>query len=122
MTVEPQAAFFDLDKTVIAKASMAAFGRPLYHGGLINRRTVARAIYAQLVYLHLGASEEKLDRIRESVLKLTQGWQRDRVCEIVADTIEKTVKPIVFKEAIELIDQHREEGRLVVIVSASPEE
>jgi HAD superfamily hydrolase (TIGR01490 family) len=122
MTVEPQAAFFDLDKTVIAKASMAAFGRPLYHGGLINRRTVARAIYAQLVYLHLGASEEKLDRIRESVLNLTKGWQRDRVCEIVAETIEQTVKPIVYKEAMELIDQHRAEGRLVVIVSASPEE
>jgi HAD superfamily hydrolase (TIGR01490 family) len=117
-----RAAFFDLDKTVIAKASMAAFGRPLYNGGLINRRTVARAVYAQLVYLHLGASEEKLDRIRDSVLNLTKGWARDRVCEIVAETIEQTVKPIVYKEAMELIDQHRAEGRLVVIVSASPEE
>lgn len=117
-----QAAFFDLDKTVIAKASMAAFGRPLYDGGLINRRTVARAVYAQLVYLHLGASEEKLDRIRESVLKLTKGWSRDRVCQIVADTIDRTVKPIVFKEAMELIAQHRTAGRLVVIISASPEE
>jgi HAD superfamily hydrolase (TIGR01490 family) len=117
-----QAAFFDLDKTVIAKASMAAFGRPLYHGGLINRRTVARAIYAQLVYLHLGASEEKLARIRDSVLKLTKGWSRDRVTQIVAETIEQTVKPIVFKEAIEVMAQHREAGRLVVIISASPEE
>ena len=35
-----EAAFFDLDKTVIAKASMAAFGRPFYRGGLISRRTV----------------------------------------------------------------------------------
>jgi HAD superfamily hydrolase (TIGR01490 family) len=117
-----QAAFFDLDKTVIAKASMAAFGRPLYQGGLINRRTVARAVYAQLVYLHLGASEEKLARIRDSVLKLTKGWSRDRVTEIVAETIEQTVKPIVFKEAIELMAQHRSAGRLVVIISASPEE
>ena len=39
-----RAAFFDLDKTVIAKASIAAFGRPLYRGGLINRRLVARAL------------------------------------------------------------------------------
>jgi hypothetical protein len=38
-----RAAFFDLDKTVIAKASIAAFGRPFYRGGLINRRLVARA-------------------------------------------------------------------------------
>jgi len=53
-----EAAFFDLDKTVIAKASMVAFGRPFYHGGLINRRTVLRALYGELVYLHLGASEQ----------------------------------------------------------------
>lgn len=117
-----EAAFFDLDKTVIAKASMAAFGRPLYHGGLINRRTVLRAVYAQLVYLHLGASEQRLESIRESVLQLTKGWARDRVCEIVAETLEQTVDPIVYREAIELIEQHQAEGRMVVIVSASPEE
>ena len=117
-----EAAFFDLDKTVIAKASMAAFGRPLYNGGLINRRTVLRALYAQLVYMHLGASEQRLETIRESVLQLTKGWSRDRVCEIVAETLADTVDPIVFREAIELIDQHRAEGRMVVIVSASPEE
>ena len=30
-----EAAFFDLDKTVIAKASMVAFGKPLYREGVI---------------------------------------------------------------------------------------
>lgn len=117
-----EAAFFDLDKTVIAKASMVAFGRPFYHGGLINRRTVLRALYGELVYLHLGASEQKLNRIRESVLRLIKGWHRDRVCEIVAEAIEEIVEPIIFAEAADLIDWHREQGRLVVIVSASPEE
>jgi HAD superfamily hydrolase (TIGR01490 family) len=117
-----EAAFFDLDKTVIAKASMAAFGRSLYDGGLMNRRTVVRALYAQLVYLHLGASEERLERIRESVLQLTRGWSRDRVCEIVDEALEAIVEPIVYREALELMEQHHAEGRLVVIVSASPEE
>jgi HAD superfamily hydrolase (TIGR01490 family) len=117
-----QAAFFDLDKTVIARASMVAFGRPLYKGGLINRRTVLRAVYGQLVYLHLGASEEKLERIRESVLRLTKGWTQSRVREIVEEALEQIVDPIIYAEAADLIDAHRAEGRLVVIVSASPEE
>jgi HAD superfamily hydrolase (TIGR01490 family) len=117
-----QAAFFDLDKTVIAKASMVAFGRPFYQGGLINRRTVIRAIYGELIYLHLGASEQKLNQIRESVLRLIKGWHSDRVREIVAEAIEGIVEPIIFAEAADLIDRHRAEGRLVVIVSASPEE
>jgi HAD superfamily hydrolase (TIGR01490 family) len=117
-----QAAFFDLDKTVIAKASMVAFGRPFYHGGLIDRRTVLRALYGQLVYLHLGASEQKLARIRESVLRLSRGWHRDRVCEIVEEAIEEIVEPIIFAEAADLIDWHHDQGRVVVIVSASPDE
>lgn len=117
-----EAAFFDLDKTVIARASMVAFGRPFYRGGLINRRTVLRAIYGQLVYLHLGASEERLVRIRESVLKLTKGWSEARVREIVAEALEQTVEPIIYAEAADLIEEHKAAGRLVVIVSASPEE
>ena len=121
-TAALQAAFFDLDKTVIAKASMVAFGRPFYHGGLINRRTVLRALYGELVYLHLGASEQKLNQIRESVLRLIKGWHSDRVREIVAEAIEEIVEPIIFAEAADLIDLHQAEGRLVVIVSASPEE
>ena len=59
-----EAAFFDLDKTVIAKASMVAFGRPLYRQGLISRRLLVRALYGQLVYMHLGANEAKLDRMQ----------------------------------------------------------
>lgn len=117
-----QAAFFDLDKTVIAKASMVAFGLPLYHGGLINRRTILRALYGQLVYLHLGASEERLERIRESVLRLTRGWEQARVAEIVDEALEQIVDPIIYAEAADLIDLHRAAGRSVVIVSASPAE
>ena len=117
-----EAAFFDLDKTVIAKASIVAFGRPFYRGGLINKRTVLRALYAELVYLHLGASEQKLNQIRESVLRLIRGWHSDRVREIVAEAIEGIVEPIIYAEAADLIDFHHEHGRLVVIVSASPEE
>ena len=74
-----EAAFFDLDKTVIARASMVAFGRPFYRHGLISRRLLARGLWGQLVYLYLGADEERLARMRESVLTLTKGWQQSQV-------------------------------------------
>jgi len=117
-----EAAFFDLDKTVIAKASMMAFGGPFYREGLLKRRTILRGAYAHVVYLHLGASEQKLARIRESVLTLTRGWDQQRVREIVAETLEEIVDPIIYSEALDLIEQHRAAGRKVFIVSASPEE
>jgi len=117
-----EAAFFDLDKTVIAKASVVAFGTPFYREGLISRRTILRALWGQLVYLHLGADEAKIARMRSSVLALTKGWDQARVRAIVEDALEAIVEPIIFAEALELIDEHRAAGRLIVIVSASPEE
>lgn len=117
-----EAAFFDLDKTVIAKASMVAFGRTLYREGFISRSLLARALWGQLVYMHLGASDEKLGRMRDSVLALTKGWDQARIRAIVEDALTTVVEPIIYAEALDLIEWHRAEGRLVVIVSASPEE
>ena len=117
-----EAAFFDLDKTVITRASIAAFGRPLYHGGLVTRSTVARALASQLVYIHLGASEQKLARVREQVLNLTRGWDQREVSRIVRDALDDVVEPIIFAEALDLIELHQAAGRKVYIVSASPEE
>jgi HAD superfamily hydrolase (TIGR01490 family) len=117
-----QAAFFDLDKTVIAKASIAAFGRPFYRGGLVNRRLILRSLVSQIIYLHLGASEQKLARVRESMLTLTKGWERDQIREIVREALEDTVEPIIYAEALDLIEAHRAAGHKVYLVSASPEE
>jgi HAD superfamily hydrolase (TIGR01490 family) len=117
-----EAAFFDLDKTVIARASAVAFGRPFYREGLISRRTILRGLYGQLLYLYLGADEAKIARMRAALLELTRGWDQQRVQEIVEEALEAVVEPIIYAEALELIAQHREQGRLIVIVSASPEE
>jgi HAD superfamily hydrolase (TIGR01490 family) len=117
-----EAAFFDLDKTVIAKASMVAFGRPLYRAGLLNRWLLLRALYGQLVYLYLGADAERMARMRIKVLALTAGWDQGHVSRIVAETLVEVIEPIVFDEAVDLIREHQAAGRRVYIISASPEE
>src|SRR3954447_14447877 len=117
-----EAAFFDLDKTVIARASMVAFSRPFYREGLVSRWLLLRALYGQLVYLYIGADEARLARMRDSVLALTRGWEQSRVRAIVEETLTEVVDPIVYDEALDLIARHKEAGRLVYIVSASPDE
>ncbi len=117
-----EAAFFDLDKTVITKASVLAFGYPMYHQGLLSKKAVLKGLYAQAVYLHLGANEDRLARLRDSVLALTKGWEQAKVRRIIEEALDEVIAPIIYKDALELMDRHRAEGRLIVIVSASPEE
>ncbi|CAM5528501.1 hypothetical protein SFUMM280S_03014 [Streptomyces fumanus] len=59
------AAFFDLDKTVIAKSSTLTFSKSFYQGGLINRRAVLRTAYTQFVFLAGGADHDQMERMRE---------------------------------------------------------
>ena len=60
--------------------------------------------------------------MRESVLRVTKGWDRAHVASIVRETLDEVIEPIVFDEALDLIREHRAAGRRVFIVSASPEE
>jgi HAD superfamily hydrolase (TIGR01490 family) len=117
-----EGAFFDLDKTIIARSSALVFGRPFYKEGLISRSQIAKGMYAQLVYHLVGADENKMERMRQALLELTKGWDKARVSQLVRDTLAELIDPIIFEEAIELIEEHRDAGRLVFIVSSSAEE
>lgn len=116
------AAFFDLDKTIIAKSSALAFSRPFYQGGLINRRAVLRSAYAQFVFLVGGADHDQMEKMREYLSALTRGWNVQQVREIVAETLHNLIDPIIYDEAASLIEQHHAAGRDVVIVSSSGSE
>jgi HAD superfamily hydrolase (TIGR01490 family) len=113
------AAFFDLDKTIIAKSSTLAFSRSFYAGGLISRGSVLRSAYAQFVYLVGGADHDQMEKMREFLSDLCAGWDVQTVRDIVADTLHNIVDPLVFDEAVSLIEEHRLAGRDVIIVSAS---
>jgi HAD superfamily hydrolase (TIGR01490 family) len=117
-----EAAFFDLDKTVISKASIMAFARDFRREGLLTRRTMAKGLWIQLVYVHVGASSKKLARVRRSVLGVTRGWDQAQVRHLVGEKLSSAIDPITFAEARELIDEHRQAGRRVYLVSAAPAE
>ena len=117
-----EAAFFDLDKTVIAKAAMLAFGPRLHQAGLLNRWLVVRSLWGQIVFRYLGADEARMQKMRETALRIAVGWDKERISALVDDALTEVIDPIVYDEAIELIGSHRDAGRRVYLVSASPEE
>ncbi|MBX7431232.1 HAD-IB family hydrolase [Mycobacterium sp. Y57] len=116
------AAFFDLDKTVIAKSSTLAFSKPFFSQGLINRRAVLKSSYAQFLFLMSGADHDQMDRMRSYITNMCAGWDVEQVKSIVGETLHEIVNPLVFAEAAELIADHKLCGRDVVVVSASGEE
>jgi len=116
------AAFFDLDKTIIAGSSALAFSRPFRRQGLISRRAALRSGYAQLLLVLSGADANTMDLLRRRITALCTGWDVAQVRSIVAETLLEIVQPMVYAEATELIAEHRANGDDVVVLSASGEE
>src|ERR1044072_8697520 len=81
------AAFFDLDKTVIAKSSTLAFSRPFFRNGLINRRAVLKGAYAQFVFAASGADADQVERMRSHLTALCTGWDVQQVRAVVDETL-----------------------------------
>jgi HAD superfamily hydrolase (TIGR01490 family) len=80
---------------------------------------VLRSAYAQFVFLVGGADHDQMEKMREFLSKMVTGWHVDTVREIVADTLHNIVDPLVYDEAVSLIEEHHLAGRDVIIVSAS---
>nr|WP_297430145.1 HAD family hydrolase [uncultured Actinotalea sp.] len=119
MTGTRSAAFFDLDKTIIATSSSAAFARPFHSGGLLTRRAALRAAFAHATFLLGHADEATTERLRRSLSTMVTGWDVATVSAIVSETVRESIEPTVYAEALDLIAEHHAAGRDVVIVSAS---
>jgi HAD superfamily hydrolase (TIGR01490 family) len=117
-----EAAFFDLDKTIVARSSPLALGRSFFKEGLIGRSFLLKSLYAQLMFQLMGADEEKMERMRQEAAKMTSGWEVEKVRRIVSEVLEEVISPLIYAEALELMHDHRSAGRMIVIVSSSPEE
>lgn len=116
------AAFFDLDKTTIATASLFAFGSTLRDAGFIDSRLIMKAVWGRLVFRYLGADHDKMEDMRNNALRLCKGWDKRQISALVTDALEEVIDPIVYREAVEEISAHRAAGHMVFVVSASPEE
>ena len=103
------AAFFDLDKTVIAGSSALAFGRPFFHGGLINRRAVARSGYASC-FIPRRSRRPRWSGCGGRSPRMCTGWDVAQVHDDRPETLHEIVEPLVYAEAADLIEEHRAQG------------
>jgi len=116
------AAFFDLDKTIIAGSSTLAFAGHLRGAGFLSRRSLVKAAIGRSYYMMFGADHDQLEKIRRQLGELTRGWSQDEIRQLIRETVDEVVAPNVYAEALFLIDDHHRNGRPVIIVSSSPVE
>lgn len=116
------AAFFDLDKTIIAGSSTLAFSGPMRARGLIGRRAMVRSGYAQLMLMVAGADAAFMERMRERISAMCTGWDAAAVREVIEESLSEVLTPMIYAEAAALVAEHCGLGHHVAVVSASGSE
>ena len=113
------AAYFDLDKTILATSSTWALGTPMRRSGLISSRALAHGLIAQIPYLLVGAGAQRSSSLMEHLALMSAGISRRDLVEVVEGALTTAIEPAVYAEALDLIEGHRRAGHDVVVVSAS---
>jgi HAD superfamily hydrolase (TIGR01490 family) len=119
---KPGAAFFDLDRTLISRSSSLALAGTFRRRGLIGRRQVAKAAIAQLVFARFGAGHSRVGQTADSAMSVLRGLPVTLMQEIAAEAWEPVLKPLVYREALDLAKEHGARGERVYIASAALQE
>jgi HAD superfamily hydrolase (TIGR01490 family) len=113
------AAFFDLDRTLISRATPLALAGSFRRRRLVRRRDLVRAALWQLVFLVRGVGEPEMRRAAEDGMRLLRGVPVASVDDLLAEAMERVLRPLVYRESVTLVDRHHDRGEPVYVVSAS---
>jgi HAD superfamily hydrolase (TIGR01490 family) len=116
------AAFFDLDRTLLSRSSSLALAGTFWRHGLIGRRHMAQAALAQLVFARFGAGQARVGRTADRAVSVLRGLSVDVMRGIVAEAWPTVLRPLVYREAVDLAATHEVRGERVYIVSAALQE
>ncbi|MPZ89187.1 MAG: hypothetical protein GEU81_14195 [Nitriliruptorales bacterium] len=51
-----------------------------------------------------------MERSRVAILELTRGWEAERVQRLVRETLQEVPDPLIYAEALDLFEEHRQRG------------
>jgi HAD superfamily hydrolase (TIGR01490 family) len=115
------AAFFDLDRTMMAGSSGIFFARAAYESGMITRRRLAHDAYENLRFRLRGSTDGRADEVRKRVGEMIAGV-RVRDLQRLSPRVLAGVLPRLYPQMLKRAYEHQDEGRLVYIVTAASQE
>jgi HAD superfamily hydrolase (TIGR01490 family) len=115
------AAFFDLDKTLMAGSSGIFFARAAYETGMISRARLARDAYENLRFRLRGSTDERADDVRKRVGAMIAGV-RVRDLERLSPRVLAGVLPRLYPEMLARAYAHQDAGTPVYILTAASQE
>ena len=112
------AAFFDLDKTLMAGSSGMVFARIAGRHGLVSRRQIARWGRDHIRFRLRGATDDETKELLRVARETFRGVPEREITRMGPEVLAG-ILPRIYPEMLEEVHRHQDEGRATFIVSAA---
>jgi HAD superfamily hydrolase (TIGR01490 family) len=112
------AAFFDLDKTLMAGSSGMVFARVANRKGFVPRSQLAKWGWNHVRYRLRGSSDAQTNAVLD-VAKRIFAEMPERDVERMAPEVLAGIMPRIYPQMLDEVHRHQDEGRATFIVSAA---
>ena len=116
-----EAAFFDLDRTLMAGSSGFHWARAAARAGLIPRRQLYADAWANLQFRLQGSTDESTQRVQDRVSGVIRG-HRNVEFSRMAPMVLAGVLPRLYPRMLQVAWDHQDAGRRVYICTAATQE
>jgi len=116
--VQRAAAFFDLDKTLMAGSSGMQFARVATRQGVVSRRQLSSWAVEHLRYRLRGTTDERTAEVLRVARELISGVSAKSV-DRMGPEVMAAILPRVFPQMLDEVYAHQDAGRATFIVSAA---
>ena len=112
------AAFFDLDRTLMAGSSGMHFGRAAFRTGMVGRRRLLRWGVDHVRFRLRGSTDERTDELLREVKELLTGVAERDIARMAPDLLAG-ILPRIYPQMLDEVRAHQDAGRPTFIVSAA---
>jgi HAD superfamily hydrolase (TIGR01490 family) len=117
-----EAAFFDVDNTILRGSSSFLFGKAAYKRKFFSRKGFWASAWHQFRFIAKGENTNMMARINDRALGLIEG-RKVADMQVIADEVyEQYIAPKLWPETVRLAKQHVKAGREVWLITAAPME
>jgi len=116
ITNHASAAFFDLDKTLLAKSSGELYIRVLREQGRLSNRNMAKILGTSVLY---GLNLLRPEGLMEKAAAWYEGEAEQDMIDFCEDWFDHTVRNYLYTEAVQRVREHEERGHVVALLTAA---
>ena len=117
-----EAAFFDVDNTIVRGSSSYLFGLTAFKHGFFTRKDLYRFAYRQFQFIWRGESAKMMDSIQDRALALIEGHKVSDLLALGDEVYQEQISKRLWPQTVKLAQDHVKAGREVWLVTATPQE